>query len=122
MSTLATHTRWTDIPAEALNPNLTRQFVSGSQSMIARIVLKKGTLVPRHSHPNEQIAYILEGALRFLLGDEANPQEAIVRAGDILVIPANLPHSAEALEDTVDIDLFAPPREDWLSGTDTYLR
>ncbi len=122
MSTLATLTRWTDIPAEALNPNLTRQFVSGSQSMIARIVLKKGTLVPRHSHPNEQIAYILEGALRFLLGDESNPQEAIVRAGDILVIPADLPHSAEALEDTVDIDIFAPPRQDWIAGTDTYLR
>jgi quercetin dioxygenase-like cupin family protein len=122
MSTLATLTRWTDIPAEALNPDLTRQFVSGSQSMIARIVLKKGAIVPRHSHPNEQIAYILEGALRFLLGDESNPQEAIVRAGDILVIPADLPHSAEALEDTVDIDLFAPPRHDWITGDDSYLR
>jgi quercetin dioxygenase-like cupin family protein len=122
MSTLATHTRWTDIPAEALNPNLTRQFVSGSQSMIARICLKKGAIVPRHSHPNEQIAYILEGALLFLLGDESDPQRALVRAGDILVIPANLPHSAEALEDTVDIDIFAPPRQDWLDGTDGYLR
>jgi quercetin dioxygenase-like cupin family protein len=122
MSTLTTHTRWTDIPAEALNPNLTRQFVSGSQSMIARICLKKGAIVPRHSHPNEQIAYILEGALLFLLGDESDPQRALVRAGDILVIPANLPHSAEALEDTVDIDIFAPPRQDWLDGTDAYLR
>jgi quercetin dioxygenase-like cupin family protein len=126
MKTSATLTRWTDIPEEPLNPLLTRQFISGAQGMLARVVLKKGCSVPRHAHPNEQIAFITEGALLFRLGpegDEDGPvEEKIVRAGDILVIPANLPHSAEALEDTIDFDIFAPPRQDWLDGDDAYLR
>jgi len=122
MSSEVLHTRWSDIAPEQLNPLLTRQFVTGAQAMFARIVLKKGCLVPRHQHPNEQIAYIAEGALRFLLGDEAAPIEKIIRAGEMLVIPANLPHSAEALEDTIDFDIFAPPRQDWISGADSYLR
>ncbi len=116
------HTRWSDVPTAQLNPLLTRQFVTGSQSMFARIELRKGCIVPRHQHPNEQISYITQGALRFLLGDEDSPIEKIVREGDILVIPGNVPHSAEALEDTVDFDLFAPPRHDWLSNDDAYLR
>jgi quercetin dioxygenase-like cupin family protein len=90
--------------------------------MLARIELKKGCVVPRHQHANEQISYITQGALRFLLGDEANPVEKIVREGEILVIPGNVPHSAEALEDTVDFDLFAPPRQDWITNDDAYLR
>lgn len=122
MQTEAFHTRWSDIPVEQLNPQITRQFVNGSQSMFARLELKKGCLVPRHQHPNEQITYVEHGALRFLLGEEGALEEKLVRAGELLVIPANLPHSAEAIEDTIDFDIFAPPRQDWLSKDDSYLR
>ena len=122
MSEELLHTRWSDVPLTQLNPLLTRQFVTGSQSMIARIELKKGCVVPRHQHPNEQISYITQGALRFLLGEEGAVVEKIVRAEEILVIPGNVPHSAEALEDTIDFDIFAPPRQDWITGDDAYLR
>ena len=115
-------TRWADVPAEPLNPQLTRQFITGAQAMLARIDLKKGALVPRHSHANEQLAWITEGALRFTLGEPGQEQEVIVRAGEVLVIPGNLPHAAEALEDTVDFDIFAPPRQDWIDKDDAYLR
>jgi len=86
--------------------------------MLARLRLRKGCIVPLHSHENEQITYILEGALKFSL----QGKEVVVRAGEILVIPSNVPHSAEAIEDTVDLDVFCPPRADWISGTDAYLR
>jgi quercetin dioxygenase-like cupin family protein len=122
MSTQPLHTRWSDIPPEQLNPQLTRQFVHGAQAMISRIVLLKGCLIPRHAHPNEQIAYIEQGTLRFILGEAGVTQEFIVHAGELLVIPGNVPHSAEALEDTVNFDLFAPPRQDWIDRDDTYLR
>lgn len=107
-----------DVPVEHLNPLLDRQFVAGERSMLARIILRKGSIVPLHSHDNEQIAYVLEGALKFVV----EGKEIIVRSGEILVIPSNLPHSAEALEDTIDLDIFCPPREDWIRGTDAYLR
>ncbi len=122
MSSEFTYTRWPDVPVEVMNPLLSRQFVTGSQAMFARIVLRKGCVVPRHAHHNEQISYIAEGALQFFLGDEDAPESRIVRSGEILVIPPHLPHSAEALEDTVDFDIFAPPRQDWISGDDSYLR
>jgi quercetin dioxygenase-like cupin family protein len=112
------HIRLEDMPTEHLNPLLERQFVSGEKSMLARLILRAGCIVPLHSHENEQITYILEGALKFSLPHG----EVIVRAGEILVIPGNVPHSAEALEDTVDLDVFCPPRADWISGTDAYLR
>ena len=112
------HIRLADMPKEQLNPLLDRQFVAGEKSMLARLTLLKGCIVPLHSHENEQITYILEGALKFSLAGK----EIVVRAGEILVIPSNLPHSAEALEDTVDLDVFCPPRADWISGTDAYLR
>ena len=118
----AQHNSWASLPVEHLNDRLTRQFVHGTEAMFARLELKKGCTVPRHSHPNEQISYIAEGALRFLLGPEEGAEERIVRAGDVLVIPGGLPHSAEALEDTVDFDVFAPPREDWIRRDDSYLR
>ena len=118
----ATLARWPDIPAEVMNPLLTRQFVTGSQAMLARIVLRKGCVVPRHAHANEQISFIVEGALRFSLGAEDVLEEKIVRSGEVLVMPGHLPHSAEALEDTIDFDVFAPPRQDWISGDDSYLR
>lgn len=112
------HIRLQDMPVEHLNPLIDRQFVAGDRSMLARIILRKGSIVPLHSHDNEQITYVLDGALKFNI----EGRELIVRSGEILVIPSNLPHSAEALEDTVDLDIFCPPREDWIRGTDAYLR
>jgi len=112
------HIRLEDMPVEHLNPLIDRQFVAGDRSMLARIILRKGSIVPEHSHDNEQITYVLDGALKFVI----EGKEVIVRSGEILVIPSNLPHSAEALEDTVDLDIFCPPREDWIRGTDAYLR
>jgi quercetin dioxygenase-like cupin family protein len=118
MST-ATLYRWNEIEPEQLNPLLTRQFVTGKLAMFARVVLAKDCIVPRHSHPNEQITFITEGALRF---DYDDGTSHTVRAGEILVIPGNLPHSATALEDTIDFDIFAPPRQDWIDRDDSYLR
>lgn len=115
-------TRWADVPVEPMNAMLTRAFITGKEAMIARIDLKKGCLVPRHSHPNEQIAWIVEGALVFTLGESGEEKRTTVRAGEVLVIPGGLPHSAEALEDTVDYDIFAPPRQDWIEKDDAYLR
>jgi quercetin dioxygenase-like cupin family protein len=87
--------------------------------MLAHVYLEKGCVVPKHSHHNEQITYILEGALRFHVGEDG-AEEIIVRAGEVLHIPSNVPHTAEALEDTLDVDIFSPPREDWLNHTDSY--
>lgn len=115
-------TRWADVPQEEMNPLLSRAFVTGAEAMLARIELKKGCVVPRHSHPNEQIAWIAQGALVFVLGEEGSETRVTVRAGEVLVIPANLPHAAEALEDTLDYDIFAPPRQDWIARDDAYLR
>jgi quercetin dioxygenase-like cupin family protein len=110
--------RWSEISPEAMNPLLTRQYVSGEKGMVARIMLMKGCVVPEHSHPNEQIALIVSGALEFNISGE----KIVVRAGELIVIPSGVPHSALALEDTEDIDFFAPPRQDWLANDDSYLR
>ena len=112
---------WDDVEKEELNPMLTRQFVTGEQGMLARLLLKKGCIIPLHSHMNEQITYVLEGALKFVLGPPGS-REVTVRTGEVLVIPPHVPHSAEALEDTVDLDMFTPPRKDWIDKTDVYLR
>jgi quercetin dioxygenase-like cupin family protein len=112
------HIRFEDMQVERLNPLLDRQFVTGEKSMLARLVLRTGCAVPLHSHENEQITYILQGALKFIIENK----EYVVRAGEVLVIPSNTPHSAEALEDTIDLDIFCPPRADWINGTDAYLR
>lgn len=122
MSEPLIHLAWNAIPPEQLNPLLSRQFVTGAQAMLSRIQLTKGCIVPRHVHPNEQIVFILSGALRFSVGEEASAQDYIVRGGEVLVIPSNIPHLAEALEDTDNLDIFAPPRQDWLTGNDAYLR
>lgn len=113
--------RWEDLPRESLNSHIDRRLVTGSNMMIAHVYLKKGGVVPLHSHHNEQLTYVLEGALRFLLGENED-REVIVRAGEVLTIPPHLPHSAVALEDTLDVDIFNPPRQDWLDGSDNYLR
>jgi quercetin dioxygenase-like cupin family protein len=109
---------WNSIPLEDLTPLLQRQFVVGQEIMVARVLLKKGCIVPEHSHHNEQLTYILEGALKFWI----DGKEIVVHAGETLCIPANMTHKAEALEDTVDLDVFNPPRADWINKTDQYLR
>jgi quercetin dioxygenase-like cupin family protein len=113
--------RWDEMPAEPLKGGITRKMITGERMMIAHVYFKKGDDVPQHSHDNEQLTYILSGALKFWFGAKGE-QEVTVRAGEVVVIPSNLPHRALALEDTLDVDIFCPPREDWLAGTDAYLR
>ena len=117
----ATFHRWDDMPKERVSDLLQRRLITGERMMLAHVYLDKGCIVPRHSHDNEQLTYILEGALHFWLGENGE-EEVVVRAGEVLVIPPNLPHKAEALEDTLDVDIFSPPRQDWLDKTDDYLR
>jgi quercetin dioxygenase-like cupin family protein len=122
----ATKYSWSTVPLEQLNPALSRRMVTGKEVMVAHVYLKTGAIVPKHHHVNEQVTYILEGSLRFWLGDKVDSQydadSVVVAKGEVLVIPSNVPHRAVALEDTLDLDVFAPPRQDWLSGTDDYLR
>jgi quercetin dioxygenase-like cupin family protein len=110
--------KWKDVELEHLNPQIDRQMVVGDQIMVARVLLAKGAHVPRHSHVNEQVTYILEGALKFAI----EGKEVVVRTGEVLCIPPNVPHEAWAEEDTVDLDVFTPPRADWLAKNDAYLR
>lgn len=113
--------RWDDMPKEQVSETLDRRLITGDRVMLSHVYLKKGSVVPRHSHENEQITYILEGGLRFWIGPDES--EVIdVRAGEVLHIPSFVQHKAEALEDTLDVDIFSPPREDWLNKTDDYLR
>ncbi len=110
--------RWSDIAPEQMNPLTTRQYVVGSNTMLARIVLKKGAVVPLHHHFHEQISQVVEGALEFRM----DGKPVIVRAGEILCIPPHVPHEVVALEDSVALDIFNPPRQDWIDGDDAYLR
>jgi quercetin dioxygenase-like cupin family protein len=117
----ATHYRWEDLPKEELNPLVGRRLITGERLMLAQVYLEKGCVVPQHSHENEQLTYILDGVLRFWLGEDGS-EVVDVAAGEVLHLPSNLPHRAEALETTLDVDVFCPPRQDWLDGTDVYLR
>ena len=110
MSKTATHYRWDDLDREELSPLIGRRLITGEQMMIAHVYLAKGAIVPRHDHHNEQISYILQSDV------------IDVAAGEVLTIPPHVAHRAEALEDVLDVDIFTPPREDWLSGDDAYLR
>jgi len=109
---------WNTVEREKLNDLIDREMVVGEKIMMARVIMKKGAHVPRHYHHNEQVTYILEGALKFAI----DGKEIVVKAGEVLCIPSNMPHEAWALEDTLDLDVFTPPREDWLSKSDVYLR
>jgi len=109
---------WSTVDLEDLNPLLQRQFVVGRDIMVARVLMKKGCIIPLHSHHNEQFTYILEGALKFWV----DGKEIVVNAGEVLTIPPHMPNKAEALVDTVDLDVFNPPRADWINKTDQYLR
>jgi quercetin dioxygenase-like cupin family protein len=119
--TTARHYRWDEMPRERVTDMIDRRFITCNRMMIAHVYLKKGCVVPRHSHDNEQITYIHEGALKFWIGDQGE-REVTVRAGEVLTIPSNVPHRAEALEDTLDVDIFDPPRQDWIDKSDAYLR
>ncbi|WP_353267127.1 cupin domain-containing protein [Gemmatimonas sp.] len=116
---------WDDMAVEELTPLIGRRLVYTDKQMLAHVYLKQGAIVPAHDHINEQITYILSGALRFWIGEHADqPGETFVdvRAGEVLVIPSMVRHRAEALEDTLDVDIFNPPRQDWIDKSDDYLR
>src|SRR5215203_1280386 len=113
--------RWDEMPKEKVTEMLDRRLITADRMMLAHVYLKKGAIVPQHSHENEQLTYILQGALHFWIGENGE-EEVTVRSGEVLVIPSNVKHKAEALEDTLDVDIFSPPRQDWLDKTDDYLR
>jgi quercetin dioxygenase-like cupin family protein len=121
MTDRVTHYRWESMPKEKVTDMLDRRLITGERMMLAHVYLKKGCVVPKHQHENEQITYIIEGALKFWIGEDQK-EIVVVRSGEVLHIPGNLPHKAEALEDTLDVDVFSPPRQDWLDKTDDYLR
>ena len=112
------HYDWAQVPSEEMNPHLSRRVIHTQNMTIARIQLKKGGEVPEHHHINEQVAFVVNGALKFIIAGV--PQE--LRSGQCLVIPPDVPHSVEVLEDSDVIDTFAPARSDWLNGDDAYLR
>lgn len=110
---------WDDMPLEKVTDQIDRRLVTGNRIMVAQVYLKKGSIVPTHSHENEQITYIMDGALHFWIGEDES-EEIVVRSGEVLHLPSNVVHKAQALEDTFDVDVFSPPRQDWLDGTDSY--
>jgi quercetin dioxygenase-like cupin family protein len=112
------HLAWESVNKEALNNKLWRKLVTGEKAMVAQLGLAKGCVVPLHHHESEQISMVMKGALKFDVGGG----EVVVRAGEVLVIPPNIPHSALAIEDSIAIDVFSPIRQDWLDGSDKYLR
>lgn len=119
MSSTFRHVKWDEIPKEKVADSISRRIVSSDQVMVSQIYLDKGAVVPKHSHENEQFTTVLKGALCFWLGENLD-KKVIVEEGEMLYIPSNMPHQAEALKDTLDVDVFSPPRKDWLDGTDTY--
>lgn len=112
------HFTWDTVKKEVMNSKLSRKVITGEKAMVAQVFIAKGAVVPTHKHESEQLAYIIEGALKF----ELEGKEVVVRKGEVLLIPSNVPHSAVALEDTLDLDIFSPIRMDWLTGDDAYLR
>jgi quercetin dioxygenase-like cupin family protein len=112
---------WDSVPAETVNPSMSRQIISGDKLMIARIKFKDGFTVPLHSHMHEQITQCISGKMRFWFG-ETKEQTMVLEPGDVIVIPSNLPHEALMIGDVEEVDTWAPPRQDWLDGTDAYLR
>ena len=114
------HTKWDDIPLENVKEGITRRLFTGERMMLAQVYLKKGAVVPTHSHDNEQLTWVVEGALHFWIGEGDDIEERVVSAGEVLFLPSHVPHKAVALKDTLDVDVFSPPRQDWLDGTDAY--
>jgi len=120
-SQAASIVNWNDVPLETVNPNMQRRIVTGELMTVARIYLKDGFLVPRHSHHNEQVTQVISGTMRFRFGD-AGEHEVDVPPGGVVTIPAHLPHEALAIGDVEEMDMWAPRRDDWLDGSDSYLR
>ena len=112
---------WEEVPVEVVNPSMSRQIVAGEKIMIVRMEFKDGFIVPLHHHVNEQITQVISGTIRFWFGEDES-QEMDIHAGEVVVIPSDLPHKALIIGDVVAVDTWAPPRQDWLDGTDTYLR
>jgi quercetin dioxygenase-like cupin family protein len=112
------HSDWDQMPKEVMSETIGRKIVTGEKVMMAQVFLAKGAVVPLHQHDAEQVTYIMEGALKFTL----EGKDVLVEAGQVLVIPSNVPHTAVAMEDTLDLDIFSPIRHDWLNKTDDYLR
>jgi len=112
------HTSWDKLPVDRMSELISRQMLSGDNGTLGRYVFARGAIVPRHSHVSEQYTFIVSGAVKFVFDD----REVVLNGGDLLFIPANVPHSAEALEDAVDVDFFAPRREDLINREDAYVR
>ena len=117
----AQHFKWSDRPLEHLRDGIARRFVTSDRAMIGEVTFQKGDIVPPHSHENEQFTHVIAGALRFTIG-EAGEQTINVGSGEIILIPSNLIHAVEALEDTLEYDVFTPPRQDWIDPTSSFLR
>ena len=117
----ATFFRWADVPSEQVKPDISRKLITGDRIMLAEVKLQRGCIVPQHAHVHEQMTYVLDGCLRLTVGEDGATSYDL-RGGEVVVLPSNVPHAAEALEDTRVIDVFSPPREDWLNRTDAYLR
>ena len=112
------HLTWESVKKEQMNDKFWRKVVSGERATVAQLGLSQGCVVPLHQHESEQVSMVMQGAMKFTL----EGREVTVRAGEVLVIPSNLPHNAVALEDSRVIEVFSPIRHDWLNGTDSYLR
>ena len=115
---MSQHLRWSDIPGEQMNDAIARQYITGDRVTIARLEMTRGGLVGEHAHENEQISYVISGALKFRM----EGREIVVRAGELLQIPGHVPHAVEVMEDSVTIDIFSPIRQDWIDKTDTYFK
>ena len=113
--------RWSDVPREQVSELLGRRLVTGERMMVAQVELTRGCIVPQHAHVHEQTTLVLEGRLRLKIGDDG-AESYDIGPGELICLPSNVPHAAEALEDTRVLDIFSPPREDWLNRTDAYLR
>jgi quercetin dioxygenase-like cupin family protein len=113
-----THHRWNDIAAEAITPAIARRYITGERVTVARFELKRGGIVPLHAHDNEQVSIVIDGALRFRI----DGREIVVRGGEVMQIPPNVPHEVEVIEDTLVFDVFSPLRQDWIDKTDSYFR
>ena len=112
------HRRWDDITPEQINSTISRRYITAERVTMARFELMRGAVVPQHAHENEQVSYVISGALKFIF----EGRDIIARGGDVLQIPPNVPHAAEAIEDTLAIDVFSPVRQDWIDKTDHYFR
>lgn len=120
MTVRATRHRWTDIPETKMRGNITRRFMNSETLMLGLLTMRAGDVVPAHSHHNEQFTYVLSGKMKFMLG-EAQDEILVIGAGEVIMLPGGIIHGAEILEDTVEIDVFSPPRADWIDGSDAYL-